>query len=154
MLTAEELVRIAHEANRAYCTTLGDHTIPSWDAAPEWQRESAIAGVTSALSDPGKTPEQSHAEWSEHKLKAGWKFGPIKRPEVLEHPCLVSWSELPAEQKVKDRLFLAIVNAAGHDIALPDIPEAVYQESVIKEPVIEESVPEVKPSKRNKRFGG
>jgi len=166
-MTAEEIARIAHEANRAYCTTLGDHTIPSWDAAPEWQRESAIAGVTSAIADPGKSPEQSHFEWMEHKLKAGWKYGPAKRPEALEHPCLVPWEQLPAEQQVKDRLFLAVVRAVAQNVPTVLVEEVTHPTSrkdateevgilttsgdVVKNAEI---VPEVKPSKKNKRFGG
>jgi len=167
MLTAEEIARITHEANRAYCSVLGDHTIPSWDAAPEWQRASAIAGVKSVLADPGKTPEQSHFEWMEFKLKAGWKHGPTKRPEALEHPCLVSWEQLPEEQKVKDRLFLAIVRAAGVLEAVTTVgdlrtdPPAEGRKDSTEEVGIllatgevvkgAEIVPEVKPLKKGRR---
>ena len=169
MLTAEQIARMAHEANRAYCRILGDHTIPSWDAAPVWQRDSAIAGVESALADPSKTPEQSHFEWMDYKLKAGWKHGPTKRPEVLEHPCLVSWAELPEEQKVKDCLFLAIVRAvtAREDLrreVCGDPPATEMRKDRTEEVGIltatgdvvkgAEIVPEVKPSKKSKRFGG
>jgi len=38
--------RIAHEANRVWCAENGDNSQPSWDNAPDWQRESAINGVT------------------------------------------------------------------------------------------------------------
>jgi hypothetical protein len=169
MLIAEQIARIAHEANRAYCTNLGDHTIPSWDAAPVWQRDSAIAGVKSALVDPSKTPEQSHFEWMEFKLKAGWKFGPTKRPEALEHPCLVPWSELPEEQKTKDRLFLAIVRAAGviEAVTVGDLrtdPPVEMRKDLTEEVGIltatgevvkdAEIVAAIKPSKKSKRFGG
>lgn len=40
--------RAAHEVNRAYCIALGDTSQPSWDEAPEWQRESAKKGVQGA----------------------------------------------------------------------------------------------------------
>jgi hypothetical protein len=40
--------RAAHEANRAYCGALGDWSQPSWDAAPQWQKDSARNGVVPA----------------------------------------------------------------------------------------------------------
>jgi len=113
MLTAEKIAQICHEANRAYCFTLGDFSQPTWDMAPKWQKESVIAGVKSALADSSKSAEQSHFEWMEFKRKAGWKHGPNKRPEALEHPCMRPWVELPPEQQVKDELFLAVVRAVS-----------------------------------------
>ena len=65
------------------------------------------------MADADKTPDKLHAEWVDHKVKAGWKHGPVKRPEALEHPCIVPWAELSEEQKVKDVLFLSIVNAVS-----------------------------------------
>jgi hypothetical protein len=163
MLTAEGIARIIHEANRAYCSVLGDHTIPSWDAAPVWQKESAIAGVKSALADPNKSPEQSHFEWMEFKLKAGWKHGLAKRPEVLEHPCIVSWADLPEDQKVKDRLFLSIVRAfsgAGDPAVVPTVAHETRPDPTEEVGILTASgdvvkggeiVPEVKLKKKPRR---
>jgi hypothetical protein len=47
-----------------------------------------------------------------------WKYGAIKRPEVLEHPCLVAWKDLPEEQRTKDELFLAIVRVLAGKLAV------------------------------------
>lgn len=33
----EQIARMAHEANRAYCQALGDDSQPAWEDAPEWQ---------------------------------------------------------------------------------------------------------------------
>lgn len=105
------LAHIAHEANRAYCRSIGDHSQPSWDDAPEWQRESAMNGIAGALG--GNTPEQSHESWMAEKVATGWKYGPVKDPEAKEHPCMVPYSELPESQRVKDHLYLAVVKAAA-----------------------------------------
>lgn len=164
MLPIEQIARVVHEANRAYCTALGDYTIPSWDTAPLWQKESTIAGVRSAMTDPDKTPEQSHFEWMEFKLKAGWKHGPTKRPEALEHPCLVPWAQLPEEQKIKDVLFLSVVNAISGQVVRSLTVELPVSEPR-KDPTEEvgiltptgevvkdaEIVPEVKPRKKGRR---
>jgi hypothetical protein len=46
----------------------------------------------------------------------GWKHGPVKDPEKKEHPCMVPYGQLPAEQRAKDYLFIAVVKAMcyGH----------------------------------------
>lgn len=111
MLSAEAIARVCHEANRAYCRELRDDSQPSWDDAPAWQKESAIAGVAMHLADRATTPQSSHHAWSEHKRERGWVHGPVKDPDAKTHPCLVPFDELPIEQQKKDTLFLAIVRA-------------------------------------------
>lgn len=107
-----EIARICHETNRAFCAAMGDDSQPAWDEAPGWQRESAIAGVQGIIDNPDRTPEQSHAAWSEHKLAEGWVWGPEKDAEAKTHPCLVdSYDELPPEQRAKDYIFGAIVRS-------------------------------------------
>lgn len=110
-LETEQAARIAHEVNRAYCKATGDDSQPSWEDAPEWQKQSAIAGVQLITTNPSTTPEQSHAAWSAQKLADGWKYGPSKDPENKLHHCLVPYAELPLEQRVKDYLFGAAVRA-------------------------------------------
>lgn len=56
----EEIAKVCHEANRAYCSTLGDNSQVSWEDAPEWQISSAINGVQYHLDNPGSKPEDSH----------------------------------------------------------------------------------------------
>jgi hypothetical protein len=105
----EACARAAHEANRAYCLALGDTSQPSWDEAPEWQRSSSMTGVDLVLGGGG--PREAHDSWSAEKVAAGWKFGPVKDPERKEHPCLVSYDELPLAQREKDGVFVGVVRA-------------------------------------------
>lgn len=105
------IAAVCHEANRMYCQTIGDNSQPTWDAAPEWQRASAIAGVQHILADPETTPEESHSSWSRQKLEEGWTYGPVKDPSIKQHPCLVPYADLPEEQQRKDALFGAVVRA-------------------------------------------
>ncbi len=110
-MTNEEIARVCHEANRAYCVALGDNSQAPWDDAPGWQRESAINGVAFTLANPHAGPSASHESWLAEKKAAGWKYGPTKNPETKEHPCFVSYEELPREQRKKDALFQAVVRA-------------------------------------------
>lgn len=111
LLEPAEIARIAHELNRAYCLALGDLSQLPWDEAPEWQRESAFAGVMLHLSNPDAGPEASHEAWAACKVAKGWQYGPAKDVEAKTHPCLVPFAELPVAQQAKDFLFRAIVHA-------------------------------------------
>lgn len=108
----ETIARIAHEANRIYCNSIGDYSQPIWDEAPAWQKTSAIAGVEYHIANPDSHPEDSHSSWLAHKKAEGWKYGPVKNPEKKEHPCFLPYYDLPFEQRMKDHLFHAIVKAA------------------------------------------
>jgi len=112
-MAAAEIARVCHEANRAYCATLGDYTQLLWSDAPDWQRDSCVAGVKAALANPEQTPESSHRGWMELKLAEGWRYGPVKDAEARTHPCMVAYEALPEEHRRKDTLFLAIVRALG-----------------------------------------
>lgn len=111
MLTDEQIARVTHEANRAYCAALGDLSQPAWDEAPEWQRASALNGVRLHRTKPGASARDSHDSWYAEKLAAGWRFGPVKDPVNKEHPCMVPYEDLPLEQQRKDDLFRSTVHA-------------------------------------------
>ncbi len=108
-LALEHVARVCHEANRAYCESIGDHSQRVWDEAEQWQRESAIRGVAYAIANPNAPVSAQHDAWLADKERDGWKFGLVKDAAKKEHPCCVPYSELPAEQKFKDALFKTIV---------------------------------------------
>jgi hypothetical protein len=110
-IAIEACARAAHEVNRAYCLAMGDASQVPWEEAPEWQKSSARNGVAGALS--GNTPEQSHEGWLAEKAATGWRYGPVKDPEKKEHPCFVPYSELPADQRAKDDLFITTVRVVA-----------------------------------------
>ena len=81
MLSTAAIAKIAHEANRTYCESLGDFSQELWEDCLQWQRTSAMNGVLAI------------EKGVDRKL----------------HPCMVPFNELPAEQQMKDHLFFAIV---------------------------------------------
>lgn len=108
----EQIAKIAHQVNKAYCEALGDFSQPDWVNAPEWQRDSARKGVAlHTENDVG--PEASHISWMKQKEEEGWVYGTVKNPEKKEHPCMVPFSELPKEQQAKDFIFRAVVHACN-----------------------------------------
>lgn len=115
----ESIARIAHEANRGYCTALGDQSQLRWEEAPEWQRESAIKGVRFLISDPAASPAASHESWLAEKIATGWKYGPVKDADKKEHPCCVPYDALPVEQKAKDYIFQSVVRSMLYSALQP-----------------------------------
>lgn len=105
------IAKVCHDANKAYCESIGDHSQLSWEQAANWQRESAVKGVEYRLENPDAPRSSQHEAWYSDKASAGWKYGPVKDAEEKTHPCMVPYDELPEEQKKKDALFQAIVDA-------------------------------------------
>ena len=106
----EQIARVCHEVNRAYCEALGDSSQPRWEDAPQWQRESALHGVR--LHRAGEAgPRASHEAWMAEKLAQGWTWRPEKDALRKEHPCMVPFEALPREQQAKDFIFAAVVRA-------------------------------------------
>lgn len=109
-LAIEAIAESCHELNRQYCKAIGDGSQQSWHNAPQWQRDSAIAGVKFHLDNQDASPSASHESWMQQKTADGWKYGPVKDEVKKEHPCCVPYDELPAEQKAKDYIFKANVH--------------------------------------------
>jgi hypothetical protein len=107
----EAIARVCHQVNRAYCISLGDHSQPRWEDAPQWQRNSALLGVKLHAENPLATASASHESWMAQKVADGWVYGPVKDPEAKQHPCIVPFDELPREQQAKDWIFREIVHA-------------------------------------------
>ena len=110
-MKTEDIAKICHEANKAYCESLKDYSQMSWKEAPEWQRQSSIKGVEFKLANPSATPESQHESWLEDKRKDGWTYGPVKDATKKEHPCFIPYNGLPLAQQLKDKLFTNIVAA-------------------------------------------
>lgn len=110
-MTTYDIARVVHEANRAYCQMIGDNSQKPWDEADAWQRESAVAGVQAMLDGSATTPEEQHETWVKHKRADGWVYGLAKDAVAKTHPCMVPYTDLPIEQRRKDLLFRAVVDA-------------------------------------------
>ena len=123
-MTAEQIAAVCHEVNRAYCRALGDDSQPPWHQAPEWQRESARLGVQLHTQYPNAGPQASHESWLAQKVEQGWVYGPLKKPELKQHPCLVPFAELPKEQQAKDYIFCSLVRCLNALTAIPLEPVA------------------------------
>lgn len=106
----DQIARVCHQVNKAYCESQGDLSQPDWEDAPEWQQASARMGVELHMTgDHG--PEASHASWMAQKVAEGWVYGTFKDPENKRHHCIVPFAELPVAQQAKDFIFRGVVHA-------------------------------------------
>jgi len=112
-IVIEKIAECCHEVNRVYSRSIGDTSHLNWDKAPQDQKDSAINGVRFHLGSPSLDdgPRASHENWMAEKLKQGWVYGVHKNAEFKTHPCLVPYAQLPAQQKIKDDLFVAVIKA-------------------------------------------
>lgn len=109
--TIENIAYVCHEANRAYCRTIGDNSQVDWVTAPAWQKESARKGVLHCLEYPEAGPHASHMNWMAERHRDGWTWGETEDGKAKTHPGMKLWADLPFEQRVKDCLFVDIVRA-------------------------------------------
>jgi hypothetical protein len=117
------IAQVCHEANRVLQLANHDEN-PSypWHLASEAQKKSAIEGVKVALE--GATAEELHESWARQKLADGWVYGQFKDEGIKTHPCLVPYSELPEEQRIKDHMFRAIVKAFKLQKQYANLPQS------------------------------
>ena len=50
-----------------------------------------------------KLAKNVHEDWSQTRMKQGWKYGKQRDDEKKLHPCLVEYEELSEEEKDYDR---------------------------------------------------
>ena len=107
----EQVARVTHQLNKAYCEMIGDNTQVDFEDAPEWQTSSAINGVKFHIENPSANDSASHDSWLKEKVEAGWIYGEVKNAESKTHPCIVPFDQLPLEQQIKDKLFRQTVRS-------------------------------------------
>lgn len=114
-LSPADMAQIIHEALRAYAHVSGQEDLPAWEDAPEWMKASTLDGVEHYLSEPDLTQEDIHARWVADKKAHGWRFGPEKDSSRKTHPMIIDYADVPEVEKLKDRIFLKLVEAMRPD---------------------------------------
>lgn len=113
---AQLVAELCHEVNRRYCQSLGDKSQRPWPNTPKNIQASATDGVLVMMDARDQRvpwpPGKSHENWLHFKLADGWTYGPEKDLEAKTHPCMVPYDQLPEEQRLKDTIFISVVNAA------------------------------------------
>ncbi len=111
----ERRIIFVYEGTRLHAINLECPVIPK----PWEERESDFKKQFIELIDDlcsGKksfnNPEKAHNSWMEKYFEMGWKYGKIYSPEKRIHPDLVSFDELDPKEKIKDEVFMKLVDIA------------------------------------------
>lgn len=140
-----QIAKVAHDANRSFCMTIGDPVPPTWEEASLEQRQSIMSGVAWRIANPYAAPGAQHESWRQSKIANGWKLGPKKDEATKEHPNLVPHTDLPLNQQLKDALFMSIVDALWIeqiDIPSGNVPPGiVIQAGANNDPSVEVGKP-------------
>ena len=111
----EKIARIVHQTNKIYCESLGDNSQKNWEDLSDEMKASVISGVEVRRQHPMISAAQMHNHWLDYKVKTGWVFGTEKDETKKTHPNIKPYHQLPAEQRAKDGLFLAVVSSLLKD---------------------------------------
>ena len=112
MAYSKELIaEFVHETLSSWARLRGMPDYPSWADAEDWMRASTIESVEHTLNHPDAAPGAQHEQWMQQKLRDGWTFGQTKDADAKTHPMLVPFSELPDDERAKDAILIAVVNA-------------------------------------------
>lgn len=109
----EQIARVCHEANSAYCQALGDNSQPACEDTPQSQRDSAMLGVKLHTESPDAGPQESHESCMAQKVADGLTYGTEKQPDLKQGHCTVPFSALPREQQALFRYVVHAMKSAG-----------------------------------------
>lgn len=112
----ETLAGMVHEANRVYCHSIEQYDKEPWDMTPKIIQYSIEQGIKFLAANPDQTPEQMHENWFQYKLDEGWTYGTEVDVAEKKHNCMMPYAELPENEKLKDRIFHAIVHEFLDDL--------------------------------------
>lgn len=94
-------------SNRAAARRIPDHlaligfvlkeAVPG--ESPEWQ-----AAVSDAIErHVERLAQAEHLGWCAERVANGWTYDPVRNDDRKQHPLLVPWTELPLEEREKDK---------------------------------------------------
>lgn len=109
--STETIAEFVHETLSVWARQRGMPDYPNWADAEDWMRASTIESVEHVLNNPRAAPGAQHVQWMEQKQRDGWTFGDKKDAEAKTHPMLVPFSELPEDERAKDAIIIAVVQA-------------------------------------------
>lgn len=129
-LTDEDLARVCHEAHVALRVGLNDSaTDVRFDALPQERKDLVTNEVR--LIRAGRSPAEVHGTWVEWMKEHDWEWGEERDPVRKTHPDMVSYEELPPEEKAKVRQAFRIVFTH----VLPDALDRIAYRDIRTRPV-------------------
>lgn len=110
----DKVFAYVHEINRAIRYINGQDPGPVLENMKELN-PAKYAGIRKEVEDRlyremGMSAEMQHQRWIYAKLLDGWTYGPKEDSEKKMHPSMRSFRDLPAEERLKDVVFVAVID--------------------------------------------
>lgn len=110
-MTIENIAQVVHEINKAFCESLGDHSLLSWEQTSNDIKDIVISGVRFHLEYPFASADASHNNWMAQKIAQGWVYGPVKDAVRKQHPSIAPFDQLSLPERQKDVLVMQTVHS-------------------------------------------
>jgi hypothetical protein len=108
MITEEQIAKVCHEVNRAYCQALGDNSQPPWKNASALKKSNTLQAVRNYILSISAETEKSRASAEAQEIVESWVNGPEKYPDLGVTTRL---GVLPPELQAREDMFVAVVRA-------------------------------------------
>ena len=107
----DDIAYAAHDAVKAWARSQGDYSHDIWSNCSYEYKTRMRNGVVARLENPDESPEANHDRWLEANARDGWKWGPVRDEVKLENPAFVPYSDLPADFRKRNDIFMGVVKA-------------------------------------------
>jgi hypothetical protein len=108
--TDEQMAGEVHEAIRGLQIIHLDPTASAiWALSHPQLQLVSLRGVRRVRATPGITAREHHEGWVDDMAELGWRYGPVRDPDLREHPNLVPYGQLRPEEQHKDAAALLLV---------------------------------------------
>jgi hypothetical protein len=111
------VAKMAYEAMRTFCNSLGEKKPAFEDITPE-VRAGLMAQVKFLSAVPLATADQLHDEWRRIKVAQGWMYDEERDDKKKTHPLMQSFSRLTQRQRMKSYILLAMFTTGMTHIGL------------------------------------
>ena len=111
----ERRATFVYEGARLHAICLQCPVIPKpWNEREQDFRTQFVELISDLCSGKRnfKDPEEAHNSWMKKYFEMGWEYGKTYNPENRTHPDLVPYDDLDPKEKIKDEVFMQLVEIA------------------------------------------
>ena len=113
LLRPIKAAEVAYEADRVLEQVLGLEVRPPWRDVSDAVHQSVVTAMMLYLEGAPASVAHAHRHWVKAMREDGWRLGSRDDAERT-HPMLKPWGQLSPDERLKARLFHAVVTSLLH----------------------------------------